>query len=209
MTSNNTRDLCALGAASLPTKDLLAIALKRRDDDELREAERALSLHGAARDAALRAMKAGPQLLAVVELGRRAWMLPSPAGRRVRAPVDVAAVVAPRALAPEGDAAGLHAHAWLLALDTRLTLARVVALPVDKSALLRAALAAGTSRLIVAFTRAARAVPTTDDARFVDELLSAARVVGVSVLDVVILGDDGFSSLARLGLVPPADPRYR
>jgi DNA repair protein RadC len=55
----------------------------------------------------------------------------------------------------------------------------------------------------------ARAVPTTDDARFVEQLLAAARAVGVSVVDVVILGDDGFSSLARLGMVPHADARYR
>src|SRR5688572_29222250 len=127
MTSHNTRDLCALGASSLPTKDLLAIALRRRDDDELREAERALSLYGGARDAALRAMKAGPQLLAVVELGRRAWMLPSPAGRRVRAPVDVAAVVAPRVLETDANASTLASshtdeRVWLLALDARLTL---------------------------------------------------------------------------------------
>ena len=206
--SNTQRDLAALGASSLPTKDLLALALRRRDDDELREAERALSLHGAARDAALRAMKAGPQLLAVVELGRRAWMLPSPAGRRVRAPVDVAAVVAPRALSADAADASTD-HVWLLALDARLTLARLVALPPDPSALLRATLVAGTSRVVVARTRPARAVPTTDDARFVEQLLTAARAVGVTVVDVVILGDDGFSSLARLGMVPHADPRYR
>ena len=208
MTSNNTRDLCALGASSLPTKNLLAMALRRRDDDELRDAERALSLYGSARDAALRAMKAGPQLLAVVELGRRAWMLPSPAGRRVRAPVDVAAVVAPR-VHTATDGAIDDDHVWLLALDARLTLARVVALPANPAALLRAALVAGTSRLVVARTRPARAVPTSDDARFVEQLLTAADAVGVTIVDVVILGDDGFSSLARLGMVPHADPRYR
>lgn len=208
MTSNTTRDLCVLSASSLPTKDLLALALRRRDDDELRDVERALSLYGSARDAALRAMKAGPQLLAVVELGRRAWMLPSPAGRRVRAPVDVAAVVAPRVLTAT-DGALTPDHVWLLALDARLTLARLVVLPADPAALLRAALVAGTSRLVVARTRPARAVPTSDDARFVERLLTAAGAVGVTVVDVVILGDDGFSSLSRLGMVPHADPRYR
>jgi DNA repair protein RadC len=209
MTSNLTRDVCALGASSLPTKDLLALALRRRDDDELREAERALSLHGAARDAALRAMKAGPQLLAVVELGRRAWMLPSPAGRRVRAPVDVAAVVAPRALSAGAQERPDEELVWLLALDARLTLARLVAVPAEPRALLRGALVVGASRIVVACTRPARAVPTSDDARFVEALLVAARTVGVSIIDVVILGDDGFASLSRLGMVPHADPRYR
>lgn len=212
------RDLCALGASSLPLKDLLALALRRNprnDDDELRHAERALALYGGARDAALRELRAGPQLLAIVELGRRAWMLPSPAGRRVRAPADVAAIVAPRVSSSadenqHGQAPGqAPGHVWLLALDARLTLARLAALPREPSALLRAALSAGTSRIVVAMTRPARAVPTAADARFVEDLHAAARIVGVALVDVVLLGDDGFASMLRLGMVPPADARYR
>jgi DNA repair protein RadC len=194
-------DLCALGAAALPTRDLVAVLLRHRpDDDELRAAERALSLVGPAREAALLAHKHGPQLLAAVELGRRAWMLPSPAGRRVRAPVDVASVVAPRA----GDGG-----ACAVALDVRLTVARVVPVAREPSDVMKAALAAGCTRVVVAERRAHAAVPTSDDEDFAERLRRAGAVVGVRVLDVVILGDDGFCSLLRLGIMRSAEPRYR
>src|SRR5687768_4984563 len=149
------RDLCALGAAHLPTKDLVAILLKRGHGPELDEATRALSLTGAARDAALRALAPGPQLLAAVELGRRAWMRPSPAGRRVRAPVDVAAVVAPRAT--DEDAA------WIVALDLRLTVVRAAAVAADPGPILRTALAAGARFVAIARKRASPAVPLPID----------------------------------------------
>ena len=196
------RDLLALGAASLPTKHLLALALPRHTDRELADVQGALALYGPAREAALCSLKAGAQLLAIIELGRRAWMLPSPAGRRVRAPVDVAAIVAPRALPNEGDV-------WVLALDARLTLARLAALSPEPGAIFRCALAAGTSRLIVARVRPTPAVPTTHDVRFAASLVAAAGLVGAQLLDFVLLGDDGFSSLRRLGLVSSNDARYR
>lgn len=198
----------AVGATNVASRDLIRMVLGGgASDEEVREADEALALCGAARDAKLRACRRGAKLLAALELGRRAWMLPSPAGRRVRAPVDVAAVVAPRALSATND---VHGSPWVLALDERLTLATAVAMPsLDAAAALRIALSHGTSRLIVAMPRAARAVPSTDDARFVDDLLAAARAVGVKVLDVVILGDDGFTSCLRLGLVPSVDARYR
>ena len=116
----HAHDLAALGAQTLPTRDLIGILLQRAGNDDVSAAERALSLVGSAREAALYAHPAGPRLLAAVELGRRAWMLPSPAGRRVRAPVDVAVVVAPRSADHDSDGDGV----WALALDKRLTLAR-------------------------------------------------------------------------------------
>ena len=195
-------DLCALGASSLPTKDLVDILLRGRvADDDLRAAERALALTGPAREAALRDHRAGPQLLAAVELGRRAWMLPSPAGRRVRSPVDVAAIVAPRGT----DDGGVVA----LSLDVRLTVARLEHVEKDAGAVLRSVLGAGCRRVIVAEKRAARAIPTGDDEDFADRLHKAAALVGVGVVDHVILGDDGFCSLLRLGLIASSDARYR
>jgi DNA repair protein RadC len=202
----------------MPTKDLLALVLRRTDDDELKSAESALALYGGARDAALRSLRSGPQLLAVVELGRRAWMGPSPAGRRIRAPVDVAAVVAPRVVDdPAMDERTLGAcggevgdeRVWLLALDARLTVARVHVLPPSPGALLRSALAVGASYIIAARTRPTLAVPTHDDVRLAESLAAAGRTVGVRLLDVVVLGDDGFCSLLRLGIVPSLDQRYR
>src|SRR5688500_8033942 len=94
MTTGSRRDVTALGAHCLSTRELLALAGVK--ENETAAAERALTLIGAARDSAVRALRSGPRLAAALELGRRAWMLPSPAGRRVRAPVDVAAICAPR-----------------------------------------------------------------------------------------------------------------
>src|SRR5690349_11738060 len=83
---NGVNDHLALAAHTLASRDLLKLAGVA--GGELVAAEHALSLCGPARDTALRELKCGPRLLAAVELGRRAWMLPSPAGRRIRSPVD-------------------------------------------------------------------------------------------------------------------------
>lgn len=195
-----TEELCAIGANTMPTKDLVAILTGGRDD-EVVEAEHALALAGPPRDAALRALHAGPRLLAAVELGRRAWMFPSPAGRRIRSPVDVAAVVAPRA-EPDGSL-------WVLSLDVRLTLARLERTDALPGNVLRSALSAACRRTIVATRRANRAVPDSADEDLALRIAGAAAVVDVGVVDFVILGDDGFCSLLRLGLLPAADARYR
>lgn len=199
--TRNARDLRALGATALPTRELLRVA--GVPPDEAIAAEQALALVGAPRDAALTQLKSGPRLIAALELGRRAWMLPSPAGRRIRAPVDVAAVCAPRFV---GDAPVQQA----LALDKRLTLARTADVPADPRAALTITLAAGCSRLVVAVNRrGARAVPTVEDAAHAERLERACSCVGVALIDMVLLGDDGFSSLLRLGLIRGGDARYR
>jgi DNA repair protein RadC len=185
----------------MSTRDLLLVA--GVDKSELEHAERALGLLGGARTRAIQDLKRGAQLLAAIELGRRAWMLPSPAGRRLRAPVDVAAVCAPRM---SDDTP----HCLALALDKRLTVARITGTAPDAAAIVRAAMAADTTRVVVALNRRGqRAVPDLAHSSLVDELAVASNAVGVAVLDVVLLGDDGFCSLLRLGMLSPTDPRYR
>lgn len=196
-----TKDLRALGAHVMPTRELLALSGVAAD--EANEAERALALVGAARDAALQPLRSGPRLMALLELGRRAWMLPSPAGRRVRAPVDVAAICAPRFTSDEPGS-------MTIALDRRLTVARVVSSSLEPAVLLRDTLGAGVTRVAVALNRRGRrAVPSTDDAALAERLLAACALVDVKLIDIVILGDDGFSSLLRLGIVSGSEPRYR
>lgn len=197
-----SRDLVALGAALMPTRALLALVGVKPEDASA--AERALGLVGGARDSALHPLASGPRLIAALELGRRAWMLPSPAGRRVRSPVDVAAICAPRVNAEQ--------QSFALALDRRLTVARVVATDLDPVNVLHATLAAGVTRVVVGIGRAGHpAVPTADDTALAERLQSACALVDVALLDVVLLGDDGFASLARLGILRalPNDPRYR
>lgn len=203
MTARTKRDITALGAHCLPTRELLALAGVHHD--EKRAAEEALSLVGAARDAAVRALRSGPRLTAALELGRRAWMLPSPAGRRVRAPVDVAAICAPRFVDDETKDV-------IIALDRRLTVAKVTSAALEPALVLRATLGAGVTRVVIGVNRRGhRAVPTIDDAKLAAHLHGACALVEVTLLDIVLLGDDGFASLTRLGLLPSTerDPRYR
>lgn len=201
MTAKQRKGITALGAHGLTNRELLKLAGVH--DDEVNAAERALSLIGAARDTAVRALRSGPRLASAIELGRRAWMLPSPAGRRVRAPVDVAAICAPR-FVDEG------VTNLVIALDRRLTIARVASVELHPALVLRETLAAGVTRVVVGVNRHGhRAVPTTDDARLADALIAACALVDVALLDVVLLGDDGFASCMRLGLMTCSDARYR
>ncbi|MCC7111764.1 MAG: hypothetical protein IT382_20890 [Deltaproteobacteria bacterium] len=195
-------DLVSLGARAVPSRELLRLVLRRADDDALDRAVRALALVGAARDAALLDLPEGPRLAAALELGRRAWMLPSPGGRRVASPVDVAAAVAPRV----GGAT--DAEAWVLALDARMCLARLQPCASEAGRLLRAGLLGGGERLLVAVRHHRPAVPSADDRMQAVELSRLAAACGAPLLDWVILGEDGFCSLLRLGLLPSVDRRY-
>lgn len=193
-------ELVTFGARALPARELVRLLVPRADEAALDRAERALALVGPAREAALLDLPYGPRLAAALELGRRAWMLPSPRGRRIHGPTDVAATIAPRASPDE---------TWLLGLDARLTLCRLVACPEEPGALLRTALMAGAARLVVCTRRATPAVPTTTDVERAQTLAALATSCRTPLLDWVVLGDDGCCSLARLGLLPPGDRRYR
>lgn len=197
-----TLDLVTLGARALPSRELLRLVMRRGDEAALDRALHALALVGPARDAALMDLPEGPRLAAALELGRRAWMLPAPSGRRVQSPVDVVTAVAPRA-GGTGEA-----EAFVLALDARLTLARLQPCALDAGRLLRAGLGGSAERLVVAVRRLRPAVPDSDDERLTTELGRLAAACGAPLLDWVILGEDGFCSLLRLGLLPPADRRY-
>jgi DNA repair protein RadC len=198
-----SRDLVCIGAAALSSQELVRILTRNRlDDAALLDATRALTLLGPARDAALLSSPAGPELLAAIELGRRAWMLPPPTGRRVRSPVDVAAIAAPRMEAND-------ARALVIALDLRLQLARIEFVECAPGAMLRSALVGGASRFVVAVRKASPASPTTDDAERMRRLSEIAQEIGVPLVDAVVLGDDGFASLLRLGVIAQGDARYR
>jgi hypothetical protein len=195
----------ALGASLLSVRELVNVVTRGRlDAAALDDVARAFDLWGPARDLALRRSKAGPELLAAVELGKRAWLTPPPAGRRVRGPADIAAIVRPRALF-DSDAL------WVVALDLRLTVARVLAVEKESApaSALHAALSAGAACLIVAELRPSAAVPSRQDASDIARLAAAAALCGVSLLDHVMLGDDGIASALRLGLLSGGDPRYR
>lgn len=207
-----TNDLIALGAASMPTEGLIQILLCGRvDNEECRRAAAALLLSPNARVEALLDLSRGPQLLAALELGRRALLWPSPRGQQIRGPSDVAALAAPRCQAGEEVLLAF-------ALDARLAVTRVlevarghvdevVARPAD---VLGPVLATGCRHLALAHRHlSGDPTPSRDDERCTLRLLDCARELGMVLLDHVVLGDEGHTSMRRIGLLPAADLRYR
>jgi hypothetical protein len=225
-------DLRVLGARSLPSRTLVRlVAGSGPDDDAIDTATAALHLADPAREAVLLESSVGPRLLAALELGRRAAAHRSPAKTRIVGPGDAVAALSSRLV---GDG-----RWWLLALDVRLRVARAVALTVagahdddsqedrtnDASAAndnvadvtdedvavgaLQQTLAAACRRLVLVRQVDGPAVATARDAALFVALRGRAAVVGVAALDAVIVGDDGWCSLLRLGCAPTRERRYR
>lgn len=205
-------DLLALGAAAMPTEDLIHILLDGYvDDDEARRAARALRLSTSARLEALRELAPGPQLLAALELGRRALLWPPPRGHRITGPSDIAAIATPRCA---DDEEVLLAFA----LDERLQVARLVEVArgrpdrVEARAadVLGPVLAAGCRRVVLAHNHlSGDPTPSAEDERGTLRLFEGARELGVRLLDHVVLGEEGHVSLLRAGVLPGGDSRYR
>ena len=201
--SRPPQDLAALGARALPTRSLLRVLLGPRvDDDVVDDAAAALFLHPRAREAALLRLAHGPRLLAAVELGRRAWMATPPLGTRLQGPADVAAIAGPLLVDER--------RPLVVCLDVRGRVARMAAVDDDDDVtVLQEILVAGCRRGIVCRRLSGLAVPTHDDVARLTGLRRAGALVGIDVADGVLLGDDGFCSLLRLGLIGAAqDRRY-
>lgn len=199
-------DLRVLGARALPARELVRLVCGPRvADDDVDDATAALDLAPAARDAVLLGSPCGPRLLAALELGRRTSHGGSPAQARVAGPADVVAAIATR-IDEERCA--------VVGLDVRLRVARLQVLdaaPIDDVVVtaLQQTLAAGCRRLVLVRRTAGPAAPGDADVAAFAALRARADLVGVAALDSVVLGDDGWCSLLRLGAAPPRDPRYR
>ncbi len=182
---------------------------ERADDDDVQQVARALQLDPAARDAALLRSPLGPKMLAAVELGRRAWLMPAPSSARVTSPAEAVAALGPRL--DDG-------RLWLLALDVRLRVALARPIAVGEGAddtafatsVLQHTFGAGCRRSLLVERRPGPATVTVDDAARLQHVRNAAATVGVGVLDHVLCGDEGWVSLLRLGVVVGStDVRYR
>jgi hypothetical protein len=202
--------LCSLGARALPTAALVRLILPRAADDAIARVVDALRLAPAAREAALLDVAGGARVLAAVELGRRAGLPPSPCAR-VAGPADAVAVVGPRLVDDP--------RPWLVALDVRGRVARLTPLVddvehggrplLDPVVVLQRILLAGCRRGVVVRRVARPSAPLHVDVDDAVGLQRAAGLVGVDVVDVVLCGDDGWSSLLRLGHLAAVDGRYR
>ena len=205
-------DILSLGAAAMSTEALLRVLFGGRiDDDEVTRATDALCLAPRARVETIRDLDHGPQLLAVLELGRRPLLWPSPLGLRICGPADLAALALPRCT-------GGEEVLLAFALDARLAVARVFEVArggVDEvmarpAEVLGPVLSAGCRFFALAHRHpSGDPTPSAVDERCTLRLLDGARALGMGLLDHVVLGDDGHVSMRRAGLLPPADGRYR
>ncbi|MEO7112042.1 MAG: DNA repair protein RadC [Polyangiaceae bacterium] len=105
-----------------------------------------------------------------------------------------------------------HEELWGLALDgrNRLRAARRIAvgglhgihvLPRDP---LRAMLREGASSFVLVHNHpSGDATPSADDLRFTERIAAAAEVVSTPLLDHVVIGSPGYTSLLSAGLMPP------
>ena len=232
-------DLRVLGARSLPSRTLVRlVAGSGPDDDAIDTATAALHLADATREAVLLESPAGPRLLAALELGRRAAAHRSPAKTRIVGPGDAVAALSSR-LMGDGrwwllalDVRLRVARAVALTIatthdDTSLDDTSLDDRTNSSSAAndndynedmadedvavgaLQQTLAAACRRLVLVRQVDGPAVATARDAALFVALRGRAAVVGVAALDAVIVGDDGWCSLLRLGCGPTRERRYR
>jgi hypothetical protein len=201
-------DLRVFGAATLPDRELVRLVCGPRiDDADVTTVTAALELAPAAREAMLLESPYGPRLLAALEMGRRAARVPSSALTRVDSPGAVVAAMASRL---RDDP-----RWWVIAVDVRLRLARALPLrhdePVEScsATALQATLQAGCRRFVLVRRQVGPAAFVASDAGWFTHVRACAESVGVCVLDAVQLGDDGWCSMVRKGLVAARDHRYR
>ena len=140
-----------------------------------------------------------------IELGRRAAVR-----RTVR---SLAVLATPKAVAEWAKAqlgALVHEEVWLLCLDTRhalITARRIgqgglAQAPVSPRDILRTAIRAASSGIVLVHNHpSGDPEPSTEDARLTLAIGRAAKIVGLTLVDHVIVGRTEHRSLFEMGLV--------
>ncbi len=207
--------LAQLGPASLGDNELLAIVIGSgvRAMGALAIAnavlEQAEGVHGLSRTShvTLRKMKGlGParaaQVLAALELGRRALLRRPPARAQLRSPREVAAYLLPIYGGRPTEQFGM------VMLDAkhrvlRTTIVSVGALDstvVQPRDVFREAMTTGAVAIVVFHNHpSGDPAPSEDDVALTDRLVEAGELMGIEVLDHVVLGDGQFCSVRELG----------
>jgi DNA repair protein RadC len=143
-------------------------------------------------------------LLAAVELGRRLVAPAPPAGKPISCSGDVAEWFRCRLM--DCDRETIHA----LLLDSRHRPLRSICItegswtscPVDPKVLFSACLRHGAPAVILAHNHpSGDPAPSRDDIRLTERLVRAGNLVGVRLLDHLIVGREGFHSMADAGLL--------
>lgn len=207
--------LARLGAASLGDNELLAIVLGSgiRAMGTLAIAnavlEQADGVHGLARlnHDTLRRMKGlgaakAAQVLAALELGRRALLRRPAARAQLRSPTEVAAYLLPTYGSRPIEQFGM------VMLDAkhrvlRTTIVSVGALDgtiVHPREVFREAMTTGAVAIVVFHNHpSGDPAPSEDDLALTDRLVEAGDLIGIEVLDHVVLGDGQFCSVREMG----------
>jgi DNA repair protein RadC len=128
-----------------------------------------------------------------------------PAGRaQVTSPEDAVAVVLPHLAGRDRE------HCLLVSLDVKHRLLGLTTVSVGTAdhtfmaprEIYRDALAAGASAIFVAHNHpSGDATPSADDRQVTRRLAQAGATLGIDLLDHLVVGDPGWTSLARQGVL--------
>ena len=210
--------LIELGAASLGDNELLAIIIGSgvRAMSTLAIAnavlEQAGGLHGLCRAShhALRRTRGlgaarAAQVLAALELGRRALIRRPPARVQLRSPREVAAYLLPIYGGRPIEQFGM------VMLDSKHRVLRTMVVSlgaldgtiVQPREVFREAATTGATAIVVFHNHpSGDPSPSGDDVTLTERLVEAGQLIGIEVLDHVILGDGQFCSMRELGRLP-------
>lgn len=146
-------------------------------------------------------------ILAAIELGRRIAQVTPEERQQVRTPEDLARVFEPGLLALD------HEQLRVAILDTKHQLERVITVyqgsansaQVRAAEVFKEAVRSNSPAIAIAHNHpSGDPTPSADDIALTADLVQAARILDIDLIDHLIIGDGRWLSLRRLGLGFPA-----
>lgn len=213
--------LLANGPSALSTAELLAILLNTgsRGEAVTSLCQRILAECGGSLRGLLRAdlhsltavRGVGPAkavtILAALELGRRVAAIRPDEREQVRTPEDLARIFEPRLMALD------HEELWVVVLDTKHQVERVTAVyqgsvnaaQVRIAEVFKEAIRANAPAIAIAHNHpSGDPTPSSDDVALTSDLVRAAALLDIDLIDHLIIGEGRWLSLRRLGLGFPS-----
>ena len=150
------------------------------------------------------------RVVAALELGRRVLARPLPRGSRIVSSRDVDAALRPRLAQADVE------HFVAIALDaknrplgeTLIARGGLSACPVAPADVFRALIREAAAGVVFVHNHpSGEPSPSSDDVALTERLRRAGELLGVTVLDHVIIGREGYFSFLDAGLLPAAPDR--